>query len=426
MNARELLDYYSDDKVLEQLFSYAQNREISVALAEGGHMRRPQSITYRRDIVELAKRGGVSFHGTVEHWTNPMLIKTGMRPEELDAIRTGWDVVIDIDSSIGLEASKLAAGRVLDFLHSHGVKAGVKFSGNRGFHIGVPWSSLPEEVDYAATATQFPKLPRTIATFIKESIKDELFQDLKRMKGSIHDLIEELGETNVTTLSPYMFVDIENNWGERHLFRLPYSINEKSWKVSLPLSPKELQSFRAEHASPERVLRYEPTPFLPEDGKADALVVAAVDWHASRTKEARKVEKKPRPRLAKEIPETMFPPCIKLVMGGLPDGRKRSLLVLINFLQQMGWTWERIEATVRETNARNKPPLPENYVNTQLSWFRRGVESGRALLPPNCANEAFYKSYGICQPDERCKRGTSEIQIKNPVSYPFQRAARKR
>ncbi|MBI4017858.1 MAG: hypothetical protein HY366_02855 [Candidatus Aenigmarchaeota archaeon] len=424
MNATDVSEYYNNGRVIEQIFSYSQKREISVALREGGHMSRPNAINYPRDIREMVRRGGVSFHGTVEHWKNPVNIRTGMGQTELNELRTGWDLIIDIDSAIGLEAAKLAAGRVMDFLDSYGVSAGVKFSGNRGFHIGVPWESLPHDVDYVPASAQFPKLPRIIATFIKESIKDALLKDLKKMRGSLHELIEELGGTQATTLSPYLFVDIENNWGERHLFRLPYSLNEKSWLVSVPISRDELSGFRPEHASPSRVVRYKPHPFLEARGTAESLVGSAVDWHSSRAREERVVQK-PTRRPNKEVAASAFPPCIKLIMGGLADGRKRSILVLVNFLQQMNWQWERVESAVRDANAKNRPPLPDAYVNGQLNWFRRAHEAGRQLLPPNCANSAFYTAYGICQPDERCKRGTDSIQIKNPTSYPFVKALKR-
>ena len=437
MNAREVLGYYSNRLVLEQMLSYAKDREISVALREGGHMPRPRTVTYARDILELAKKGGVSFHGTAEHWKNPLLIRTGMSKEDLGALRNGWDLIIDIDSSIGLDASKIAALRVLDFLHKHGIDAGIKFSGNRGFHIGVPWSSVPSQVGEETASIQFPRLPLAIVSYIKASIKDDLFDDLKKRSGSVHELMEELDDPNIPTLSPYHFVDIENNWGERHLFRLPYSLNEKSWLVSVPLSRNEMERFKMEHASAERVLRYKPQEFLPNTGSIDVLLDEAVRWNIlpedQRTEKSfserfdiyttqPKTKRQRRPQAAREIREVpieAFPPCVKLIADGLADGRKRAILVLVNFLQQMNWPWEKIEAAVREANSKNRPPLPETYVNAQLNWFKRSIEAGRSLLPPNCSNETFYRSFNICQPDERCKRGTQEIQIKNPVSYPF-------
>ncbi|QQG39990.1 MAG: hypothetical protein HYS81_01090 [Candidatus Aenigmatarchaeota archaeon] len=419
-----LLTYYSNPVVLEQILSHAKNREVSVALENGGHMTRPNVLVYERDILELVRKGATSFHGTVEHWKNPLLLRTGISSADMKDLRTGWDMIIDIDSSIGLDASKLAALRVLDLLRSYGVEATVKFSGNRGFHIGVPWESLPKTIDYEPATHQFPKVPRIVASYIKETVKDRLFADLKKSKGSLHELMEELGDVQATTLSPYLFVDIESNWGERHLFRLPYSLNEKTWLASVPLARTELDSFKIEYASPERAVKYKPQGFLAPGGDADSLVVAAMDWHASRVKEERKETTKHVKR-TKEVPESVFPPCIKLIMGGLADGRKRSVLVLVNFLQQMNWPWEKIDAAVREANAKNKPPLSDTYVNTQLNWFRRSAETGRSLLPPNCANDAFYTGYNICQPDERCKRGTETIQIKNPVSYPFAGVSRK-
>jgi len=38
------------------------------------------------------------------------------------------------------------------------------------------------------------------------------------------------------------------------------------------------------------------------------------------------------------------------------------------------------------------------------------------VLPPNCDNCAYYKSFGVCKPDNFCK------YIKNPANYAIKRA----
>ena len=63
-----------------------------------------------------------------------------------------------------------------------------------------------------------------------------------------------------------------------------------------------------------------------------------------------------------------------------------------------------------EWNEKNKPPLRETYIRGQLRWHKNRNTS---ILPPNCDNEAYYKSFGACKPDEVCRH------IKNPVGYPL-------
>ena len=76
----------------------------------------------------------------------------------------------------------------------------------------------------------------------------------------------------------------------------------------------------------------------------------------------------------------------------------------------MGWKKDEIEKRIFEWNKKNRPPLRDNYISTQLKWFER---QNRDLLPPNCDNQQFYKSFGVCQPDKKCKK------VKSPVVYPF-------
>jgi DNA primase large subunit len=125
----------------------------------------------------------------------------------------------------------------------------------------------------------------------------------------------------------------------------------------------------------------------------------------------------------KAIPEDYFPPCIKNILQGLSDGRKRSLFILTNFLKNMGWSLDKIENKINEWNSKNVPPLRNSYLRTQLRWHFR---QERNLLPPNCDNENFYKDIGVCKPDEFCTDMGEKIVIKNPVNYPFKRLKKRK
>ena len=117
-----------------------------------------------------------------------------------------------------------------------------------------------------------------------------------------------------------------------------------------------------------------------------------------------------------KIPQELFPPCVRLILNGLADGRKRSMFTLVHFLRRMNWPWPDVETAIYEWNGRNKPSLPNSIVAAHLRWA-----SQNQLTPANCANESFYKSIGICQPDETCRDGTQRIVIKNPIAYPFKK-----
>lgn len=419
MNRKEILEYYDRGDVVEAIISASKDREVSATLSSGGYTSRPNILQYKKDLLELVKEGAVSFHGSVERWSNPMELGTKLRREEFDRLRKGWDLILDIDSDMGLMTAKLAAKRIVSVLEDYGIENyGIKFSGRRGFHVGVPWEAFPKNVDFEPTEEQFPKIPRAVASYIRNQIRSGLLQDLIELKGSFHELSKEL-KGHIERLTPFAFVEVEKDWGRRHLFRMPYSLHEKTWLVSYPLEKEELMDFEKSDAEPGKIEEGRRFFKEVEKGAAKDLVVDSVNWASRQERMKREGEKGGRKIEPKSpVPEERFPPCIKHTLGGLPDGRKRSVFILITFLRTMKWDWEKIEKRLEEWNKENRPPLPENYINTQLKWFKR---QERDLIPPSCDNDLYYKSFGVCKPNEICKQGTEEIQIKNPVVYPFKK-----
>ena len=53
---------------------------------------------------------------------------------------------------------------------------------------------------------------------------------------------------------PYQVSDIENDWGSRHLFRMPYSLHDGSWLVSLPIKPEQIDKFEKSDAEMDKVI----------------------------------------------------------------------------------------------------------------------------------------------------------------------------
>jgi hypothetical protein len=226
-------------------------------------------------------------------------------------------------------------------------------------------------------------------------------------------------ENPPSELNPYLFVEVEKDWGPRHLFRAPYSLNEKTWLVSLPLKKEDLGKFDLRTAQPEHVIEKPSLEAFIKPAAAEAflLVQAALDRHALQQEPAPKTAvRRARPEVTEKIPEQYFPPCAKLILGGLKDGRKRSLFSLITFLRSVGWQWQDVEGKVFEWNSKNQPPLPRNYVVGQLRWHQ-GQQ--RKISPAKCAHQQFYVSIGLCQPDRVCKSGTEKITLKNPAGYPL-------
>lgn len=403
LSMKQIYDYYNS--VADSLVEFSKDREIGVRFRDGGFGKRPNVLLYSQDVLEMVKKGATSFHGSVERWRNPMGLK-GVSRREYDSLRSGWDMVLDIDSNLDLQAAKLAVKRIKKFLDGYGINPSLKFSGSRGFHIMIPFEAFPKKVNFENTEKLYPRLPKVLASFIRERIEDNLMEDLKSI-GPVSELVSQL-DHYPDEATAFNFVEVEKDWGPRHLFRLPYSLNEKTWLVSVPLSFSDLDEFKKEDAVMDNI-KPDKIKFRSKEGEASNLVVDAMDWF-SKNKEEKEAKKKKRKGkiTTKKIGEKLFSPCIKEILKGLPDGRKRSLFVLINYLSSLNWSWDEIKQKIWEWNEKNDPPLGENYIKTQLLWFER---QNRSVLPPNCDNDTYYKSFGICKPDKKCKK------IKNPVVY---------
>ncbi len=421
-NFSKVWRYYTRKEVQEALLEVSRKREIVGVYDSGNFDKRPNILAYPDDIVEMVKKGVVSFHGSVERWSSPMSLESGMTTQQLDKLRVGWDLVIDPDCP-DFELSKITVKTICEALEDHSIKNySIKFTGGKGFHIGIPFESFPKRVNDQNIEKLYPDVAKTIIEYLKDYVKDTLkerFLELdnplglaKRVNKSIEDIIDEEG------VNPLKLVEIDSMVASsRHMFRLPYSLHEKSLLVSLPLTLDQLDNFQKEDASPWKV-RVE-KKFLQERTElteASPLVVEALDWSEKYgMKEEREEYKGPRRKL-KEVPKKYFPPCITKMLQGLPDGRKRSVFVLTTFLQNMGWSWDKIEKELEEWNQRNPRPLPKNYIKTQLRWHKR---QPRNLLPPNCDNDNYYKSILGDVKDSYCQG------LKNPVNYVFKKLKRK-
>ncbi len=169
--SREKIDkvalfYYSRKDVQEAILKFCQDRETVPRYYEG-FGKRPDSLQYPSDIIQQVKNGATSFHCSEELWTDPLAISTELGKEQSNKLRKGWDLLIDIDCK-WFDYSKKAALALIKALKSTGItNLGCKFSGNKGFHIIVPWQAFPEEINNVKTKDMFPEWPRIICEYLK-------------------------------------------------------------------------------------------------------------------------------------------------------------------------------------------------------------------------------------------------------------------
>lgn len=434
-----ILKHYKRPEIQQALVDEAGFREIAISYGGTGYGKRPDVLNYPKDVMEMVKQGATSFHCSEELWTNPLQVTTGMKPEELNNLRRGWDLILDIDCP-ELEYSKIAADLLVQALKHFGIQSvGVKFSGNHGFHIAVPYESFPQSVNGISTKDLFPDGPRKIAAYLGEMIKAPLAQKLLQ-KATMQAIANAVGKTptELTTkgqFDPFKVLSIDTVLiAPRHLFRMPYSLNEKSGLVSCVIKPEEILSFQKANAHPEKITSVQ--RFIRREtarlGEASKLFTTAFDQKAQsiqnpeleRVKLTQKKEFNP---ITTAIPEEYFPPCIKKILEGLQDGKKRAVFILINFLSSCGWDYDKIENRLIEWNKKNPEPLRDVLLLGQLKHHKIAKKKA---LPPNCTNKAYMVSLGVCQPDGLCGANaapTSEEfapRIKNPAGYAIVRQKR--
>ena len=400
----QIRQYYEQDELVEKILEIAEYREVAPTYPNG-YGKRPDAVNFPGDFMQFVEDGAVAFHFSVERWRNPLMID---KVSNLDNLRENWDLVIDIDCDDSFKLSKKAAKLVVDELRQHGIEnIYVKFSGNRGFHIGVRGEAFPQTVGDEKYSELYPHLARGIVDYLRNNLKDQMIREVE--KAGLEDKMQtDQGK------DPYQVADIENDWGQRHLFRMPYSLHDGSGLVSLPINPDEISAFEKKDAEIDNVdfeldfLK----EFEPEEGTN--LAVQALDFIEDRReekKEKRTDREFERPDDA--IPEQHFPPSIKNILQGLEDGRKRGLFILINFYRCVGYGWNDIESKMWAWNDRNKEPLREAYIKSQLRWHKNRSDD---VPPPNYDSNGYYKDMQVYEGDNL------EEKVSNPVSYAFRKA----
>ena len=402
--------YYSRKDVQKAIFSFSQNREIAPSYMMEHFGKRPDSLQYPGDIFEMAKNGATSFHCSEELWSDPLKISTGMNPKQLNGLRTGWDLLLDIDSKY-LDYSKIMAELIIKVLHFHGVKnIGIKFSGSKGFHIIVPWKAFPKDIYGIKTSDMFPEWPRIITKYVMQLTKKELIEKITQLTKPNKYIRDFQASSEVVPdlilVSP------------RHLFRMPYSLHEKTALASVVLKADAgtIQNFQPKDADPFKI---EVRDFMPDvkEGEASELLREALDWNKTQNPEEyvqKNYEGKDFvPVSLKTISEKNYPPSIRKILEGMKgDGRKRALFILTNFFRSIGMDRKDIEKILHEWNSKNELPLKEGYIVSQLiAGFR-----GKPMPPPNYDKD-YYKGIGIIPTDE-------EKRYKNPSSYTIRKTLR--
>ncbi|MBW6442431.1 hypothetical protein K0A97_01450 [Patescibacteria group bacterium] len=394
--------YYSRKDIQKAIFDFSKNREIAPSYMMESFGKRPDSLQYSGDIFEMVKKGATSFHCSQELWADPLRISTNLKENELNELREGWDLLLDIDSKY-LDYSKVLTEIIITILNFYGVKnSKIKFSGSKGFHIIVPWKAFPKEINGIQTSDMFPEWPRIVTKFIMEVSKKKLIEKITNLTKEKQSKYVKDFEAPKEVIPDLVLVS------SRHLFRMPYSLHEKTALASVVLNPEEIKDFQPKDANP---LKVKVRNFMsdPSEGEASELLREALDWDKNKNPE-NKTEKEYKnknfnPVKISVLSEDIFPPTIQKILKGMEDGRKRALFILINFFRAINLDRDELEKIINEWNKKNPSPLKGGYIQTQISWSYRN----KIILPPNYDKD-YYKGLGISPTEE-------ELRYKNPVNY---------
>ncbi len=491
------LKFYSRKDIQKEIVSSCNDREVGTRFLEGYFGKRPDIILTEGDVLELAKQGVSSFHVSEEHWKNPMQLAISTGKKDLDNFRKGWDLIFDIDCPNWV-LSKRICHVIIKILKDHNIKSiSCKFSGNKGFHIGVPFEAFPEKIQGKDKKLFFPDGVKRILEYIvfcaKKDYTDFILEgfNMKNLGEELHLKREELfreycQECNSDFSSQNVKINyfcstcgnhlqqeehhdfIECKCGSimrpeqtqkqkclkcgasnikkelnfelvlgldevlissRHLYRMPFSLHEKSGLASIVIPINNVINFEKEMADPKNI-KNEILHFMNTcdtvSSECESLIFKTLDYRP----EVIKTEKKEFENMLNisgevikgsennsndidKIPIECFPPSIINILGGIKDGKKRALFILLNFLDCVGWNYEDIEKIIFEWNNKNENPLKEGLIRTHLGYKKQPHER---VMPPNYSNQNYYADLGVIAPEEQTGK------IKNPVTYALKKS----
>ncbi|NQZ84255.1 MAG: hypothetical protein HRU03_00930 [Nanoarchaeales archaeon] len=456
-------NYYKRIEIQKAILNFAKDREIGV-MFDGYFGKRPDVIEYLTDVKQLVDKGIFSFHCSEERWANALLLGTEKKQEDRDNNRVGWDLILDLDG-VDYVYSRLLGKVIIDFFDDIGVKnVTTKFSGNKGFHIGVPFEAFSRDCyglveGINESRLLFPDVAKRTVVFMLEHSEfnknickaileynggDGGIGEINKISNKYNIPLEDLKYDEKTKLFDFMkVIDIDTILiTSRHLFRMPYSLNEKSGLVSVPLPNDKIMTFEREDALPEKVnpedckdfefLTYNPK-FGKDGNKLLVKVYEDLDGNINYDDIVKEHQKKKKDRLGimqseggsiiefeinQEVTIADFPKTITHILKtDFLDGRKRALFVLITFLTSIKWDWTTIDKMIEDWNNKQTDSLKKQYIGAQVSWFK---VKEKPISPPNFISANFYSSIGI--PEDVInddKRKFSGTTIKNPLHFVF-------
>lgn len=222
LKTEQIMEYYGRDDIREAILKYGRDRKVTITtdpgiLGRGGGQLGFQSADDILIMLRKALEGmeGVvprrypGFHGTVgRHSLDGRFISNK---------QIGADLVFDIDVKGNYKAAFIEGRKILDFLDSYNAPYRVKFSGGSGPHIIIPYQAFPE------------------------SLSGGRFRQAHKLLFQIISMRSRAGHVDGSFTS------------YDHFYRIPYSLNENTGLVSLPLNREQYDHFTPSMAEVQNV-----------------------------------------------------------------------------------------------------------------------------------------------------------------------------
>src|SRR3989344_8655648 len=111
--------YYERADIQQELLRISKDREVQAWFGEA-RGKRPEAVYMLGDLKDLIRQGMTSFHISEERWRDPLQLEPGMQKRNLDNLRAGWDMILDLDCK-NLAYSLLAGELIVDAIKFHNV-----------------------------------------------------------------------------------------------------------------------------------------------------------------------------------------------------------------------------------------------------------------------------------------------------------------
>ncbi len=202
--------YYQRPDIAREIAKHARNRSIVMPHRRGFREREKVDVATAEDISRLAQRGislrpgssvptfYPSFHGSIRR---------------IDGL---CDMVFEIDMKQSYKRTFRSGALLLRVFDKYDLPYLIKFSGNTSPHIIIPGEALPKY----AQGDKFPPIAAAVNAYLQE--KTRISMDGSFSTGN-------------------------------HFLRLPYSLNENTGLVSIPISREEFYDFDPSQAEMDRV-----------------------------------------------------------------------------------------------------------------------------------------------------------------------------